>query len=65
MREPLEIVTASLMQNMAQIRKTNTYFVTKRFFCNFGKSSLGALGVECPHGGAILLQLLLYREIFA
>ena len=28
MREPLEMVTASLMQNMVQIRKKNIYFVT-------------------------------------
>ena len=52
-REPLEMVTASLMQNMEQIRKKNTYLVTKLFLKVFGKSSVGALGVESPHGGAI------------
>ena len=29
MREPLEMVTVLVMQNMVQIRKTNSYFVTK------------------------------------
>ena len=53
MREPLEMVTASLMQNMVQIRKKNIHFVTKLCFRNFGKSYFGALGVESPHGGAI------------
>ena len=54
MREPLEMVTASLMEYIVQIRKKNIYFVTKLFFQSFGKSSFGAFGVESPHGGAIL-----------
>ena len=32
MREPLEMVTASLMQNMVQIHKKNIYFATKIIF---------------------------------
>ena len=57
MREPLEMLRASLMQNMVQIRKKNTYFVTKLLFINFGNSSLGHLGVESPHGGAMVVVL--------
>ena len=53
MREPLEMVTASLMQNMVQIRKENIYFVTKLLFESFGKRYLGALGVESPYRVAI------------
>ena len=53
MREPLEIVTASRMQNMVEIRKKNTCFVTKLFWGILGKSSFGALGVQSPNGGAI------------
>ena len=53
MREPLEMVTASLMQNIVQIRKKNTYFATKPFLLKFGESSFGAPGVESPHGGAM------------
>ena len=55
MWEPLEIFTALLMQTMVQIRKKNTYFVTRLLFWNVGKSSFGALGVESPHGWAILM----------
>ena len=53
MRESLEMVTASRMQDMVQIREKNTCFVTILLFRNFRKSSFGALGVESPHGGAI------------
>ena len=49
MREPLEKVTASLMQNLMQIRKKNTYIVINSLFQFFG-----ALGVESPHGGAMI-----------
>ena len=47
MREPLEMVIASLVQNMVQIRNENTYFVTNFFFellekVLFGLSALGA-----------------------
>jgi hypothetical protein len=45
MRETLDIVTASLMQNIVR----DPFF----FFGLFGKRSFGALGVESPHGGAI------------
>ena len=54
MREPLEMFTASRLQDMVQIRKKNTYSVTKLLFWNFATSSFGALGVESPHDGAIL-----------
>ena len=57
MRETLEMITVSRMQNMVEIRKKNTYFVTILLFWNFGKSSFGALGVEIPHGGAISSHL--------
>ena len=53
MREPLEAVTASLMQNMVQIRKKNNYFMAILLFVILGKSSFGALGVESPHVGAM------------
>ena len=56
MREPLEMVTASLMQNMVHICKKNMYFVAKLLFRMFGKSYFGALGVESPHGGAIVFD---------
>ena len=48
------MVTASLMQKV-QIRKKNIYFLTKLFLGNFEKSSFGALGIESPHGGAMLV----------
>ena len=54
-KTPLEIYVASRMQNMVHIRKRNTYFVTNLLFRMFWKSSLGALGVESPYGGAIPL----------
>ena len=56
MRAQLEMVTASLMQNMVQIRKNNTYFVTKLLFKKCWKKLFGALGVESRHGGAIVPQ---------
>ena len=56
MREPLEIVTTSILQNMVQIFKKNTYVVTKILLKNVGRSSLGALGVESPPGGAMFLD---------
>jgi hypothetical protein len=37
MREPLEMVTASRMQNMVEIHKKNICFVTKLFFEIFEK----------------------------
>ena len=53
MLETLEMVKASRMQNMVEIRKKNTSFVTKSF--SIKKTYFGALGVESPHGGAITL----------
>jgi len=32
MREPLEMITVLRMQNMVEIRKKNTYFVTESLF---------------------------------
>ena len=45
--------TASRMQNMVQIREKRLFRdqLTSSFFW---KKSFGALGVESPHGGAIL-----------
>ena len=51
MQESLEMVTASRMQNMVEIRKKNTCFLTILFFRICWKSSFGALGVESPYGG--------------
>ena len=53
MRKTLEMITVLRMQNMVDIRKKNTYFVTKSLFVKKKRSSFGALGVESPHGGAI------------
>ena len=52
MRETLEMVTVSLMQDMVHIRKKAIYFATKLLLETFEKY-FGALGVESPHGGAI------------
>ena len=44
MREPSEMVTASRIQNIVEIRKKNTWFIL--LFQNVWKSFFGALGVE-------------------
>ena len=64
MRETLEMHTAARMQNMAQIRNKNIYSVTKLLFVLFSKSSLGALGVESPHGGVIFTQKIIGISLF-
>ena len=51
MREPLEMVAASLVQNMVQICKNNSYFMTKLLLDLFEKVLWG-LSVSEPHGGA-------------
>ena len=51
MREPLEIFTASLMQNMVQICKKQLFRDQIRFL-KFLINCFWALGVESPHGGA-------------
>ena len=51
MREPLEMVNASLMQHMVQFRKTSAYFVSNVWG---GEVFWGALDVESPLGGAII-----------
>ena len=56
MREPLEMITVLRMQNMVEIRKKNTCFVTKSLFGKKLKSSFGALGLENPHGEAIMSE---------
>ena len=43
------------------VRKKN-YLVTKLLFRNVGKSSLGALGLESPHGGAIRCLAALFAD---
>ena len=51
MREPSEIVTVSRMQNMVDIRKKNTCFVTIFFFDFFEKVLLGLSGFRAPRWG--------------
>ena len=58
MREPLEIVTASRMQNMVEIRKKNTCFVTILHFRFFEKVLLGLSAFRAPTVG------LLYMDIY-
>ena len=53
MREPLEMATAPHMQNIVEIRKNNTYFVTKLFWGFFEKVLLGLSALRAPHGGAM------------
>ena len=53
MRETLEMVRASLMQNMVEIRKKNNCFVTMLLFRLFEKVLLGLSALRAPHGGAI------------
>ena len=52
------MVTASLMQSMVQIREKNSCFVTILLLGNFGESSFGTLGVESPHGGAMMTHII-------
>ena len=40
MREPSEMITVSRMQNMVEIRKKNTYFVTKSLFKFFEEKEI-------------------------
>ena len=52
MREALEMVTASLMQNMVQIQKKNDYFETKFFFIEIlEKVILGLSALRAPTVG--------------
>ena len=48
MREPLEMITVSRMQNMVEIRKKNTCFVTNYFFEIFEKVLLGLSAFRAP-----------------
>ena len=47
------MVTASRMQNIVQVRKKYTYFVTSKFLTFFLFYTFSALSVESPRGGAI------------
>ena len=51
MREPLEMVTASRMQNMVQIRKENIYSVTISFFEILEEVLLGLSALRAPTVG--------------
>ena len=51
MREPLEMVTASRLQNMVEFRKKNTCFVTMLLFRNFEKVLLGLWALRSPTVG--------------
>ena len=55
MREPFEMVTALLMQNMVQLRKENTYFVTNLFLEILEAVLLGLSALRAPtvHSGAM------------
>ena len=53
MREPMEMVTASLMQNMVPICKKNNYFVTKLLFDFWGKVLWGLSALRAPPVGPL------------
>ena len=53
MREPLKMFTASLMQNMVQIRKKNAYFVIELFYEIFGKSPFWLSALRAPMVGPL------------
>ena len=54
MRKPLEMITNLRMQNIMEIRKKNNLFRDQSLFQKYFKKNVGALGVESPHGGAIM-----------
>ena len=62
MRETLEMVIVSRVQNMVPIRKKNAHFVTNLSFLFLWKSFFGALGVESPHGGAMVEEMFLNAD---
>ena len=62
MREPLEIVTASLLQNMVQTRKKKHLFRDQITFLKSWKSYFGALGAESPLRWGHMMKT--YRGIF-
>ena len=63
MREPLEMITASRMQNMVQIREKNLISSPKSVFV-FYFVTFTALGVESPRGGAIYMSSCLVSHLF-
>ena len=58
MREPFEIVTASLLQNIVQIRKKKHYVVTN-IVLRFGQVLLGHSALRAPKG-EIYIYICLY-----
>ena len=52
MRKPVKMITNLRMQNIMEIRKENNLFRDQNHVFNF--VFFGALGVESPHGGAIM-----------
>ena len=62
MREPLEMFTASRMQNIVQIHTKNKYFVIKQFSI-FYIFTFRAVGVESPRGGAITVPELAFHKM--
>ena len=55
MRKPLEMITNLRMQNIMEIRKKNNLFRDQITFSEILKNKFwGTLGVESPHGGAIM-----------
>ena len=61
MREPLEMFTASLMQNMVQIRKKNMYFATKLLFGILEKVLLGLSASRAPTVGPSFIRKTAYQ----
>ena len=62
MRKPLEMVTASRMQHMVQIRKKNIYAAT--MFAFVLNVTFRVFGVESSRGGASLV-LAMFMYMFA
>ena len=56
MRKPLEMITNLRMQNILEIHKKNNLVRDQITFSKkkIKKKIVGALGVESPHGGAIM-----------
>ena len=63
MREPLRMITATLMQDMVQISKKNAYLETHFVFLNFGKVFLGLSALRAPRWGHSL-PYVIYCLIF-
>ena len=59
MREPLEMATVPLMQNMVQILKKSTYFVTRNSCLDLGKIFLVLSTLKAPTVGPFLQKFAL------